>query len=79
MKDTFRLCKNCGKQVGVIMVNPCRGVYVDADPVEVYPDPIGDIYYRIDGTKMRGRTDDRWSNGTVKPEFVWKMHRCHEV
>ena len=79
MKDTFRLCRKCGRPIGVIRVNPCRSELVDADPVEVYPDPTGDIYFRIDGTKMRGRTDDRWSKGTVKPEFFWNPHRCHEV
>ena len=79
MSDTFKTCRKCGKMIGKIETEPWRIQLVDADPVEVYPDPTGDIYLRIDGSKMRGRTDDRWSKGTVKAEMVWRPHRCNEV
>ena len=79
MKDTFRLCRKCGRPIGVIQARAYKKIIVDADTQFVHADPYGEVFIRIDGTKMRGRTDDRWSKGTVKPEFVWNPHRCHEV
>ena len=79
MKDTFRLCRKCGRPIGVIRVNPCRSELVDADPVEVYSDPTGDIYFRIDGTKMRGTPAPMdIEHSQEAAEGVFRPHRCND-
>lgn len=76
MKDTFRLCRKCGKPIGVISTGLYKSILVDADPKEVFPDPLGDIFVRIDGSKMRGKLADSWEDDRPTAEIVWKPHRC---
>ena len=78
MKDTFRLCRKCGKPVGVISTGMYRSILVDADPKTVHPDQLGDIFIRIDGSKMRGKLADNYMDDKKTAEIVWKPHRCGE-
>ena len=75
MKDTFRRCKRCGKEIGVI-TRGCRMITVDANTVFVHPDPLGEIFIRINGKKMRGTPDTRWDDDRDQSEAVWRPHRC---
>ena len=56
MSDTFRLCKKCGKPIGIIQCGLYRKVLVDATAVMVMVDPKGDeIFIDIEGRKILGR------------------------
>ena len=55
MKDSFRLCRKCGKPVAVITWGVYRKILVDAGAVDVVPDEYGEEFVRIDGSKIRGR------------------------
>ena len=74
MKDTFRLCRKCGRPVGVIERGLYRKILVDAEAVLVAPDSMGDEYVRIDGSKMKGREVAYDSN--VQAEPAYRPHRC---
>ena len=78
-KDSFKRCRKCGKMIGIIRERAYRKIIVDADPVTVFPDKLGDIFIRIDGSKMRGTTDTSYEDNRTESEIVWRPHRCHEV
>ena len=75
MKDneTVSLCRKCGRPVCVIEARAYRKILVDADPHYIVPDAEGEIYVRIDGSKMRGREADYEGNETAYPAY--RMHR----
>lgn len=71
-RDSFKRCKHCGKMIGIIRERAYRKIIVDADAHLIVPDPLGDIYVRIDGSKTRGR--DVGMTETGYPAY--KPHRC---
>ena len=75
-RDSFKRCKHCGKMIGIIRERPYRKIIVDADPVTVFPDKLGDIFIRIDGSKMRGIPDTSYADNRTQAEVVWKPHKC---
>lgn len=77
MKDTFRLCRKCGRPIDIIRERIYRKIIVDAYPVLVIPDPHGNEYIRLDGSKMRGvpaQMDIEHSRDMA--EGVFQIHRC---
>ena len=72
MKDSFKICRKCGKPVGVIEWGVYRKVLVDAEAVDVVPDPHGEEFVRIDGSKIRGRAAEP---GTLQTEPAYRPHR----
>lgn len=72
MKDSFRLCRSCGKPIGVITRGIYRKVIVDAEAVDVVPDPEGEEFLRIDGSKIRGKEAEP---GTLQTEPAYRPHR----
>lgn len=76
MKDTFRLCRKCGRPIGVIQARTYRKIIVDAETQFVHEDPEGEIFIRIDGSKMRGKLADDYHDDRVVCEAVWRQHRC---
>ena len=73
MKDNgVRTCRFCGKQIAVITWGVYRKVVVDAAAVYVVPDPDGEEFVRIDGSKIRGREAEI---GTIGPEPAYRIHR----
>lgn len=79
MKDTFRLCRKCGRPIGVIKERAYKKIIVDADTQFVHEDPYGEVFIRIDGTKMRGTPADNYNDDSTTCEAVWRPHKCHEV
>lgn len=71
MKDSIMKCRFCGKEVAVITWGVYRKAVVDAEAVDVVPDPEGEQFVRIDGTKMRGREAEI---GTVGTEPAYRIH-----
>lgn len=82
MKDTFRLCRKCGKPIGVISTGLYRNILVDAEAVDVKADPFGDVFVRVDGTKMRGSEINPKDfieyvvTGRPGKETAYRPHRC---
>lgn len=74
--DSFKRCKYCGKMIGVIRGRMGRKIIVDADTKFVHEDQLGEIYIRLDGTKMRGKEDMDWNDDRVTSEAVWQQHKC---
>ena len=74
MKDTFRLCRKCGKPVAVIERGLYRKILVDAEAVLVETDSLGADYVRIDGSKVKGLEVAYDSN--VQAEPAYRPHRC---
>ena len=71
MKDTFRVCRKCGKPIAVIEWGIYRKTIVDAEAVRVVPAEDGEDFVRIDGSKIRGRKADIEENA----EIAYRMHR----
>ena len=65
-------CKFCGKQIGIITYGIYRKMVVDAEAVDVVPDPNGEEFVRIDGSKIRGREAEI---GTIGTEPAYRQHR----
>ena len=74
MKDTFRLCRKCGKPVAVIERGLYRKILVDAEAVLVVPNSQGSDYVRIDGSKMKGMEIAFDCNWVAEPAY--RPHRC---
>lgn len=74
MKDTFRLCRKCGRPVAVIERGLYRKILVDAEAVMVAPDTSGREYVRIDGNKVLGL--EVAYDSAVDAEPAYRPHRC---
>ena len=72
MKDNVKTCRFCGKQIAIITWGIYRKVVVDAQAVMVEPNPEGDQYVRIDGSKVKGFEVDFISDGHAEPAY--RMH-----
>ena len=72
MNSSFKTCRWCGKKIGIITWGVYRKVVVDAEAVDVVPDPEGEEFVRIDGSKMRGREAPM---GTIQAEPAYRPHR----
>ena len=75
MRDAIRKCRKCGRDVCLIDRGIYRKVLADAEAVEVVPDPDGEQFIRIDGSKICGREAEP---GTLQPEYAYRPHRCGE-
>ena len=64
-------CRKCGKPVSVITFGVYRKVLVDAEAVDVVPDPKGEEFVRIDGSKIRGSVAEP---GTIQTEYAYRPH-----
>ena len=64
-------CRWCGKEIGVITWGVYRKVVVDAEAVNIVPDPEGEEFVRIDGSKVRGREASFEEGG----EPAYRQHR----
>ena len=74
MRDQLiQKCRKCGARVCVITFGIYRKVLVDAESVDVVPDPDGEQFVRIDGTKIKGREAEP---GTLWTEYAYRPHRC---
>ena len=70
--DGVKKCKFCGKPIAVITHGIYRKSVVDAEAVEVVPDPKGEEYVRIDGSKIRGREVSM--DSAYDYEMVYRIH-----
>ena len=88
MKDTpVKICKHCGKEILIITKRLYRYITVDAEAVEVVPDPKGEQFIRfMDGSKIKARPIsmdeaialERGSGKNVV-EYAYRQHHCDEV
>lgn len=73
MKDIVMKCRYCGKKICVITWGVYRKAVVDAEAVQVRADPDGEIFIRVDGSKLRGteirNLEDRGG------EYAYRPHR----
>ena len=67
-------CRKCGKEVGVITWGIYRKVLVDMEVYAVEPDPDGEIFVRIDGSKLRGKVSAEELPEHAEPAY--RPHRC---
>ena len=71
-RENINKCKFCGKPIGVITWGIYRKIVVDAEAVDVVPDPHGEEFVRVDGSKIRGRVAEP---GTLQTEPAYRPHR----
>lgn len=71
MKDAIQKCRFCGKPIAVITFGIYRKSVVDVEAVDVVPDPNGEDFVRIDGSKIRGREAEI---GTIGTEPAYRVH-----
>ena len=67
-------CRKCGKEVGVITWGIYRKVLVDMEVFMVTADPDGEIFVRIDGSKLRGKVSTEELPEHAEPAY--RPHRC---
>ena len=70
----MKLCKKCGKPIDIITRRIYRTIIVDASPVLVVPDPLGEEFIRLSGEKMRGTEDIKWDDDRKQCEGVFRPH-----
>ena len=75
MRDGVTTCRKCGRSIAIITWGIYRKMVVDACSVDVVPDPDGEEFVRVDGSKIRGREVGFPELGTVKTEPAYRMHR----
>ena len=81
--DSFKRCRHCGKMIGIIRERAYRKIIVDAEAVPVLLDALGEVFIRIDGSKLRGKemsidaalTLERGTSKNVT-EYAYRTHRC---
>lgn len=73
MKNDIHSCKFCGKKIGIITWGIYRKIVVDADAVMIQPDPEGETFIRIDGSKVQGREVAYEEAVTAEPAY--RPHR----
>jgi hypothetical protein len=73
MKNDIHSCRFCGKKIGIITWGVYRKVVVDAEAVMIEPDPEGEIFIRIDGSKVKGR--EVGYEEAVTAEQAYRPHR----
>ena len=73
MKDGTRVCKFCGRKIGVITWGVYRKIVVDAEAVMVLAAEEGEEFVRIDGSKVRGREVEY--EEAVLAEPAYRPHR----
>lgn len=78
MKDTFRLCRKCGKPIAVISEKIYKSILVDADPVWIIAEESGEKFVSHDGKWMRGREADLKKIEDLLAEPAYRPHRCGE-
>ena len=81
INERFKRCKYCGKRIGIIRERAYRKIIVDAEAVPVIPDAMGEVFIRINGSKMRGKEIkmDQDQSMCMKPEYVYRQHKnCRE-
>ena len=71
-EQSVRTCRKCGRPVSVITWGIYRKILVDAEVVDVIPDPHGEEFVREDGSKMRGIEEE---HGSPLTEPAYRMHR----
>ena len=71
-RDSFKRCRVCGKQIGIITWGVYRKAIVDAEALDIVPDRHGEEFVRIDGSKVRGVVAEP---GTLGTEPAYRMHR----
>jgi len=70
----YHVCRKCGRRVNIITWGVYRKVLVDAVAVEVVPDPEGEDFVRIDGSKVQAREAEP---GLIQAgtEWAYRPHR----
>ena len=71
--DGTRICKKCGKQIGIISWGIYRKTVVDLLPVMVKADQAGEDYVRVDGSKVQAVEVAFDSPEPAEPAY--RMHR----
>ena len=69
----MKVCRKCGLMIDIIETGLYRKVIVDAVPYYVKPDPEGEQFLRIDGSKIQAKEMPFETEGT---EPAYKPHRC---
>ena len=77
-KDTFRLCRKCGKPIAVISEKIYKSILVDADPVWIIAEESGGKFVSHDGKWMRGSEADLKKIEDLLAEPAYRPHRCGE-
>lgn len=77
-KDTFRLCRKCGKPIAVISEKIYKSILVDADPVWIIAEESGEKFVSHDGKWIRGREADLKKIEDLLAEPAYRPHRCGE-
>ena len=72
MKCGIQHCRKCGKEICVLTFGMYRNCVVDAGAVTVVPDPEGEEYVRMDGSKIKGRPAEFETTGA---EYAYRLHR----
>ena len=73
MKSGMKICRFCGKPIGIITWGVYRKVVVDAEAVMVAADPEGEEFVRVDGTKIKGK--EVAYEDAVMAEPAYRIHR----
>lgn len=73
VEEDMKACRKCGQMIDIITLGIYRKTVVDAVPYYVKPDPAGEQFLRVDGTKIQAKEMPFETDGT---EPAYKPHRC---
>ena len=72
MKDRVMTCRKCGRPIAIITWGIYRKNVVDTEQTWVRPDPDGEEYVRIDGSKVLAIEAEI---GDIQAEPAYRQHR----
>ena len=76
MKAGKNVCRKCGAVIDIITRGIYRNVVVDAQAVDVHAEEGGEIFYRIDGSKLQGREMEIGSQEKTEPAYRPHERTC---
>ena len=74
MRGAEMTCRKCGRRIAIITWGIYRKSIVDPECLMVEPDPEGEDFVRVDGSKIKGRVRSSFL-GDKPAEPAYRMHR----
>lgn len=69
MKSGTKVCRKCGALIDIITRGIYRNVIVDAQAVDVHAEEGGEMFYRVDGSKVQEREVEIGSTEQTEPAY----------
>lgn len=74
MNEKDMRCRKCGRRIGIVTCGIYRRIVIDPECLMIVPDPEGEDFVRVDGSKIKGK-ERNGLLGDEPAEPAYRMHR----